>query len=233
MNNYNTSHENNASKKDDNSVAKVIDTNKLGLKGHWEVLVPIAILLVFIIIFAFLLPNLGLFSNKVNVNDTNNIYIRIGDQNSDVTTLQKNLCELEYLAFDDITGEFDDNTLTALNKFLSDNQKETADSCTLESFNFVNYIIAYNATTTVTTTTVPTTTTTAPVIKNIRITAASTKLRQQAREDSLPLFLLIGGATYQYIEQATDAQGNLWYKVVYSPYCNGWVNAKDAECLYQ
>lgn len=233
MNNHNTSNENNTSKHSSSS-SKTADNGLFALKGNWEVLLPIAVLAVSIIIFAFILPKFGIFSHKVNVDDANNIYMSIGDQNADVTTLQKNLCKLEYLTFDDISGEFDEKTLSALNKFLTDNQKETTDSCTLDSFNFVNYTIAYNATTTAPTTTVPTTTTTtAPTITSIRITAASTKLRRAAQEDSLALFLLLSGATYQYIEQATDAQGNLWYKVVYSPDCNGWVNAKDAECLYQ
>lgn len=205
--------------------------------GRSELIIPLAVLFVFVLAFVVVLPRLTVFSHVVEI-DPNGAYasasdISIGEENAQVTTLQKNLFVLKYLAFEDISGEFDSTTLEALNRALTSNGKETVANCTDETFNFIAGLV--NGDSTVSAEIVPpatTTTTAAPVIKQIKVTAASTKLRQHARENSLPLFLLIKGDTYDYVEQETDAGGNLWYKVVYSPECNGWVNAKDAECIY-
>lgn len=205
-----------------------------------ELIVPLVILLIFAFIFVIVLPRLSFFSHVIEVDqDAASItagYMDVGDESIRVTELQKNLYKLNSLAFENITGRFDDTTLKALNNVLAANGKEPAEGCSNECFDFVaGLVLGGNGSTNagdvgadVTTTT----TTAAPVIKQIKVTAASTKLRQHARENSLPLFLLIKDDTYDYIEQSTDAGGNLWYKVVYSPECNGWVNAKDAECIY-
>lgn len=204
-----------------------------------EIVIPLIILFIFAFVFVIVLPRLSFFSHVIDVDqDADSItagYMDVGDESTRVTELQKNLYKLNSLAFENITGRFDDVTLKALNNVLAANGKEAVEGCSNESFDFVAGLVTGTSTNTgeivggdVTTTT----TTAAPVIKQIKVTAASTKLRQHARENSLPLFLLIKEDTYDYIEQETDAGGNVWYKVVYSPECNGWVNAKDAECIY-
>lgn len=212
--------------------------------GSTEIFLPLAILLVFVFLFVIVLPRFPVFSHVVDVDEGNVsasdvLNIGVGDENAKVTELQKNLFNLKYIAFESITGQFDNATLEALNKALTANGKEAVESCSDETFNFIAGLTTGASTNTgegaadpALTTTSATTTAAAPVIKQIKVSAASTKLRQHARENSLPLFLLIKGDTYNYIEQATDAGGNIWYKVVYSPECNGWVNAKDAECIY-
>jgi len=204
-----------------------------------EIIVPLIILFIFAFIFVIVLPRLSFFSHVIEVDQNADSitagYMDVGDESMRVTELQKNLYKLNSLAFENITGKFDDATLTALNNVLTANGREAVEGCSNECYDFVNGLLTGASTNNGE---IPdpnvsaTTTTAAPVIKQIKVTAASTKLRQHARENSLPLFLLIKDDTYDYIEQETDAGGNVWYKVVYSPECNGWVNAKDAECIY-
>ncbi len=107
---------------------------------------PLFFWAIIVVVVAFVLPDMPMFTHVIEIEDERviisqsdipDVRISMGDEGSDVISLQKNLHKLGYLTYEDISGKYEYKTHSAVNAALAGYGYQESNGCTDEGFKLI------------------------------------------------------------------------------------------------
>ena len=208
----------------------------------------------------FVLPRLDRFNHVITIDEEGHRseilqFLRMGDEGYDVAHLQRELYKKGYIEFDDINSRFDDTTLNALNKYLSEHNFPVGTDCTYEAYQAVvlglegtvsgsdavvsgsdqNGSTAENTDESSASETSTTETTNTSSLENgeVRIRFTNTLNLYAEPDVNSTIYYTVqkNGKTYKLFSEYTDSNGKKWYKIRYFVDLDCWIEAEYTEIV--